>query len=539
MEQKTPIGAEGHHGKGGTFAMPGLDRAKFRRPSETARWAFWAACVVGVITHIYIFTNLILNHDSVWRAVYDNDNLALGRWSLQFLSELSTQFQLPVVAAVISIFMLALTAGLTVSVLEISSKPVAVLAAAFLVTAPSVACIFTYMFTADAYFICLFLNALAVYLAKNYRRGWLPAVLLCAVACGGYQAFLCYAIGLFLMDCILELLTRDTPTAQVIRKGVKYILVVLAALVLYYLVLLVLLKVTGTTLSSYQGLDSITSLSPGKLLAQIPAAYKNFVRYFTSASFRGGLAQAALDVFLLLGLGALIYLAVVRRVYRQPLRLALVAAGLLLLPLALNFITVLSMGADVHALMIYAFVLLPVLALVLVERAAVALGERGAHRWRVLPLCGVILAGVLVWNDFCVCNVAYLRLQVCYENSFALANRIAARIETVEGYSPDMPVALVGEASRSLYGGTIGEFTPFNSLTGTGDRLLYSPEPHVRTRKFIEHYIGLHMPAPSAAQKAALSESEFVKALPCYPQEGSVAVYEGVIVVKLSEGAVR
>ena len=49
-------------------------------------------------------------------------------------------------------------------------------------------------------------NAAAVYCAKFYRWGWVPALALMTVACGTYQAFICYAIGLFLFDCILSLL---------------------------------------------------------------------------------------------------------------------------------------------------------------------------------------------------------------------------------------------------------------------------------------------------------------------------------------------
>lgn len=500
--------------------------------------AFWSACCFGIVTHIYMFTNLLLNHDSVWRIFYNNDNLASGRWSLQFLSEFSTRFQLPVVIAVISILSLALAAGFTVSVLEISERAVAILTSAFLVTIPSVACIFAYNFTADAYFICLFLNALAVYLAKHYSWGWLPAILLCAVACGGYQAFICYAIGLFLMDCILDLLARDVSVSRVLRKGVKYILISIAALVVYYVVLLIALSVTGVTLTSYQGLDGITGFQLSAIFSQTPRAYHNFIQYFLSSPLDKGVFKLAQILFFLFGLCSLTYLTIVRRIYRDWLRLALLIIGILLLPLALNFITLLSMGSDVHTLMIYSFVLLDVLILKLAESAAMELVQRKDTRWSALPWISLLLAGLLIWNNFCVSNIAYLRLQVCYENSFATANRIVARIESLEDYSPKLPVVLIGEADKSLYGGTIGVFSFSYSLTGIDSNLLYNGDTYTRTRSFIEHYIGLHMPKPSSDQKAKIKDSSFIKELPCYPAAGSIAVYEGMIVVKLGEGRI-
>lgn len=66
----------------------------------------------------------------------------MGRWALKVFSDANTQFQLPVVIGIITILMLTLTAGLTVSILEISNKLTVILVSAFLVTFPSVACFF-------------------------------------------------------------------------------------------------------------------------------------------------------------------------------------------------------------------------------------------------------------------------------------------------------------------------------------------------------------------------------------------------------------
>lgn len=510
----------------------------WKKASEQFKLAFLAACLFGIITHIYIFTNLILNHDSVWRLFYANDNTASGRWFLKTLSDASTKFQLPVVIGAIAILMLALTAGLTVSILGMSNKVIIILSSAFLVTFPSVACIFSYMFTADAYFICLFLNTLAVYVTKMYSWGWLPAVALCTLACGGYQAFICYAIGLFLMDCILELLT-EKKFKEIVGKGFKYIAIIIVSLLLYYLVLMIIIKERGISLNSYQGISSIGLSNLKGFLLQIPLAYKNFIRQLIVTPYTTGIYRGIQILFFVIAFGLVIYLAVANRLHQEPWRVILLILGISLFPLALNFITVLSVGAEVHALMIYSFVLGFVFALKLIEVAAQTMIENRMASWPIIFLVGAALAGGLVWNNFCVSNTAYLRLQVCYENSFALANRVAVRIESLEGYSPKLPVAVIGEADRSLYGGTVGAFSQFNSLTGTGDRLLFSPEPHFRTRVFIENYIGLHMPTPNKEQKEMLNNAEEIKNLPSYPAEGSVVLYKDIIVVKLSDGAVR
>lgn len=513
--------------------------------SEKSFWAqlspsFWMALktgfVAGVITHIYIVTNLILNHDSVGGLFSLNENLKNARWSLAFLSSFGTGFQLPVVTILIALSMLALTAALTVEVLEITNKAAVVLTSVFLVAFPPVACIFSYMFTADAYFISLFLSALAVWLTKRYRWGWVAAIVLCAVSLGGYQSFVCYAIGLFLIDCILQLFS-DKPLGKIIRTGLKYIGIILGSLVFYYLILELLLRITGTPLNTYQGLNQIDPFALGEFFKEFPRTYRDFIHYFTQPYYTFGFYRTVQMLCLLLAAGTLVYLAVARKLYRDWGRLLALVAGVALLPLALNFITVLSTGGWVHELMHYSFVLLFVLIIKLFELAFQKTDTNKALS--VARAVGFTMVAILAWNCFCVSNIAYLRLQVCYENSFATANRIAARMESLEGYSSELPVAFVGELGREAYGGTLEEFSSYDYLTGTNDTLLYSVDNYTRNRNFLKHYIGIQVPFPDQEQLERLNASEAVKAMPAYPAVGSVAIQEGVVVVKLSDGLIR
>lgn len=213
-----------------SFTWPGI-HGPWENLSAPFKLSFLSAGVLGLITHIYLFTNLLLNHDSCWRLYYDNNNTHLGRWAVKWFSDLSTQFQTPVVIGVISILALALTAALTIETLEITNKFTVIFASGFIAIFPSVTSILSYLFTADAFLISLLLNALAAYCAKKYRYGWIVSIALCTVACGIYQAFICYTIGLLLMDCIQKLLA-EVPVRKVLVTGLKYISVILGVRVL-------------------------------------------------------------------------------------------------------------------------------------------------------------------------------------------------------------------------------------------------------------------------------------------------------------------
>jgi ABC-2 type transport system ATP-binding protein len=541
IQRRCPSGGKGVDGSGhmDKLQKPGEGiqlQNLWRKTSEPFRIAFWSACIFGIITHIYIFTNLILNHDSVGGLFNLNEYLKNARWSLGFLSKLSTGFQLPVVTILIAICMLAFTSALTVEVLKIANKAAILLTSAFLVVFPSVACIFSYMFTADAYFISLFLSALAVYLTKQYRWGWLMAIIFCAISLGGYQSFICYAIGLFLIDSILQLFTKQS-LGEIVQTGLKYIGIILASLALYYLLLVLFLNLTGIQLNTYQGLNKIDPFAFREFLKEIPRAYRIFIQYFTEPYYTFDFYRTVQKLCLVMSLGALTYLTIVHKLYREKGRLLALFAGITLLPLGLNFITILSAGGWIHELMRYSFVLLFVFIIKLFE-----LTFRSHSKKQIISVTstvGFAMVAILVWNSFCVSNITYLRLQVCYENSFATANRIAARIESLDGYSPELPVAFVGEIGKNLYGGKAKEFFPYDNLTGTNDILLYSIDDYTRTRNFLSHYIGMSMPFPNQEQLDLLNASEAVKAMPVYPAAGSIAIQDKIIVVKLSNGLIR
>ena len=515
-----------------SFQWPALP-GPWRRISRSFWLAFLSTCLIGGITHLYLFTNLLLNHDSATQTYTANNVLSSGRWALEFLSAFSARLQMPVVIGLISILALAVAAGLTVRVLELSHPVHIVLACALLATFPSAAALFSYLFTADAYFICLMLNALAVYCARNYRFGWAAALPLLAVACGGYQAFICYTIGLLLFDCILRLL-KDEPLTAVIRRGVGYMLLCAGALILYYLILNLLLAVTGTELVDYQGLNGMSLENLGRFLQQIPFAYLFFGKNVLFPDYLERVFQAAQCLYLLFAGVLAVYLAVKKRLFRDPPRLLLLIAGLALLPLALNFVSILALGAEVHSLMIYSFVLIFVMALKCAE-LAVQEGIQGQNpRWPAVFFLNALLCFGVIWGNFCTTNAAYLRMQIRYENTIAAANRIMARIESLEGYTPDTPVALVGYLPINLYGRTVPAFSDPEPITGTDDTILLS---YYSATAIMRDYIGLHMPAMTAEQWDAVYNSGLLDEMPCYPSAGSVIMHDGVAVVKLNQPA--
>lgn len=508
------------------FQWPAL---RLPRLSDQFRLAFFTACLVGFITHLYLLTNILPNHDSIHSIFSDNNVLSSGRWSAKFLSSFSTYFQMPVVIGLISILALAATAGLTVRILGLTHRGNIVMAAALLVTFPSLSGIFSYLFTADAYCLALLLNTLAVYCTKKYHWGWAAAIVMMSVACGTYQAFLCYAIGLFLFDCGFMLLEEEA-LGKVIRKGFMYVGICITSLILYYVILNIILLVTHTELVDYQGLNQMGLANLSTFLKQIPDAYDYFFTYFRRPSHLNRFYRYVQMADCLFLAGMCLWLALLKGLFRDIPRLLLAVAGAALVPLALNFVFVLAVGAGMHHLMLYAFVLVFLLAIKIAELVMQELAAAGKPGWVGVLGVNLALCALLVWCGFYTNNISYLRLQVRYDNSAALANRIAARVETLEGYSKDTPVALIGLLPNNLYGRTIPAFSDPEAITGTDDTpLLY----YYSARDVLQYCAGLRMPPFTQEQWSSVYNSDFIYDMPCWPAQGSVILHNGVAVVKL------
>ena len=100
------------------------------------------------------------------------------------------------------------------------------------ITFPTVVCTFSYLFTADAYFLSALLAVLAVYAAKKLDKGWIISVLFLACSMGIYQAYFSYASGMFAAMILCMLLDTDLAWDHVLKEGMKYVFVLLAGIAL-------------------------------------------------------------------------------------------------------------------------------------------------------------------------------------------------------------------------------------------------------------------------------------------------------------------
>ena len=303
-------------------------------------------------------------------------------------------------------------------------------------------------------------------------------------------------------------------------------------MLLYNAVTLFLIQLNGTTLSTYQGMDTIGQLNLRERLAAVPAAWKRFCLSFLRWPYLTPIFRLLHFAVLPLLAASNLFLAVREKLWKAPGRLALLVFGWLLIPLTLNFVEVLAYQDRANSLMTYSYVLFFVYAVKFAELAALRLPPLPSRRPLALYGAALLCCAVVAWNNFTLCNVGYHALTLNYENCHALANRIAGRIEALEGYTAnETPLALVGSNVSSDFYGNSSYYTDFS----VADRLMMLSGMHI-TRDFLNQYIGFHMPGITSSQRKMLLNNEEVLSMPVYPAAGSVRMIEGIAVVRLSGG---
>lgn len=511
--------------------LPAPDQALRRLWTRTPgyiRLTCAAALVLGLAAHLFMFTNKLPNHDDVGHLFSATYGTASGRWLLPLILRLDGNYSMPWLIGLLALLCLAGAAALTVTLLGIRRPVACVLTAGLLTAFPATAATFSYMFTADAYFFGLFLAALGAYWTVRFPRAGIPAGA-AAITCslGIYQSYFPVAAALLVGSLLLETLAGRRTCRSLILEGLRRVLVLGLAMGVY--LVLVRLTTREVGLVDYMGLSAMGQLAlrdiPGLVLRCYTAYIDVLLRNTDGYTF-------SFVKYLLLLAGAVTAFLLIRLLVRQRLGVSrtLLALGLTLLyPLAANLIYLMSGGAQVHSLMFYGSVYLLLLPLALLEAA-------GPRETSWTAAAGWVLAAslaVTTYSYIVADNRAYLKLDVALEQCAAYSNRLLGAVEQCEGYESGMPIVLLGSGA---YTDDLNPTPALSDISLTGVLSLADFRTSYTYDYFLRYYLGYAGPVYLDGSEAAASlDPAQTEALTVYPRQGSIAILDGMAVVKLSE----
>ena len=330
-----------------------------------------------------------------------------------------------------------------------------------------------------------------------------------------------------LTDQIMFLCRREEKLAAWGKRAAIRALCVAAVMGVYFLGNEYFLRTRNLQLDDYLGIDQMALGGPGVYLERAVTAYREFFLpshfvlwdMYPQAVFNLYRMMLCLDLVLSAGW-------VLRTWKKSPGRALFLCAALALVPLGCNFVFVMS--EEVHSLMVYGQVMQVLLLICLAD-------------WREglgLPLSRLFSRGTALILALCCVmyvrydNQCYMKTAFQQQEAIAWNTTLVSRIESAEGFRDELPVAYINRRNmkdRNLYNLTELDFLSL----GTYDANIQEYLNDWAWEQFLARWCGFQA---ERADQSLVEDWPEVKAMPVYPDDGSIQVIRDVVVVKFGEG---
>lgn len=531
------------------------------REKVKATWklAFSSAFLLGLLIHLYKFTNILPVADSLYNLYNSQNMVQSGRWFLAVACSFSSFFDLPWITGLFSVFFMALTAVVITEVFEMKNPCLIVVSGGLLVSFPSIYSALSYGFTADGYMIAMFLSALSVQLTKmsaqfNGReriyRVIFGTICIC-LSCGIYQAYVSFSYILAICYFLMELLRNNRSAREYTGWIVSQIVMYVTALAAYYIIWKLCLHVQGYSVTSYQGMDRIGLYGGRSLTDTIIAVLYSFAMFFLEGNpMEYGLTNwSALCILTIAAFAIGFCIAFFRSgCAKRKLHTVLCVLCLISIPFGCCILMFTSEQVFYHALMMQSVCVLFIFTGVIWEAWC---KPRGSTAVWVL-LCAV------VFNNGVTANIHYKHLDESFKRTQALAAEVNTRIHliddgtirnvaivgTLDGFGEEalnndaelrglgpwktVCYTLLTEQFLSTY--TDFDLAYYRENGLEYPKVTYSSEELPFPRDYVFYF-----PMLSEEDEAKLTETETFKAMPVWPAAGSVQAVGDTVVIKLSD----
>ncbi len=527
-----------------------IDLEEVKRQKNQIQWmSLGMTFLIGLFMHQYVMSNKFFNFFEMGNIMADmsltqGDTLALGRWFLPVATNLFTSYSMPGVNGVMLIGSLSISACLICNLFGVRRLWGRILAGLLMLSFPGVAVSFSYGVNADAMGIGILLAVFGVWLEETYRYGFVPGILLIGMSIGVYQPYVSVGIAIIYGILLFRTMEEHFHGMEFVKAGLRRGIFLVFGFVFYYVMLQIVLAVTGLSLSNYHGVDSMTSFTVKGLVKGVVYAYIYFLRYF----FLGFYADSPVRLlghYVVALLVLVMFVGFVEKIHRYANKgqMLWLFAMLALLPLGVNgvpFLMADRVGSGVDLYMLHSMM---VFWVIFVKWFEMWYGDRyenpakqgleKKNKWFSWFAVGALV--FTIWNGYIICNQAYHRMEAMTQTTTSLIERMVARIEVLPEWKSGMPVYFVNPRPlvNENYQVDVPLYDQMENMVGTEIVPWYNERAIAR---YMNVYLRFPVTLADEKQEESLSNRPEVEAMPSFPAQDSMQVMDGVLVVKVSNG---
>lgn len=506
-------------------------KALYGQITKSEKVAFLSTFIGGLLAHLYCYTNTIPNFDGLSR-VYDEQQMTIsGRWFLHYASSLNYYTQMPMVIGILSMLFLGISCLLIVRMFRIKSSLMAGIWGVLYAVFPAVAYTNSYTFTMSAYCFSVVLAVLAIYVTRNKKWGFIAGVILLAFSMGIYQTYVAIAIVLSVLLILQDALLEESKVKDILATSGRHILTLGLGTALYYGILKLFLYVKDLELCSYLGMNEVEAGYPiGELGTTIAKTYKQVGSFFFAGD-HGLENKLFLIVNILVVLVAVLLLVCLikeGKIYKNIVKILGILALLMLIPMSVNFTQIISPLSEPRLIMKAAFVFVYFVPVMLLNQV-----EWNAVKRTVKELAAVVMAvsllavSVYFWEYD---NLLYTMLNHAHRATQSFVTNVVTKVESCEGYEMGMPVVVVGGFPSERYDTDILAFQYVNH-GGAFSSSVIPLNKHIYY--YMNDWLNVPIQEPTEELYLQITATEAFQQMPLYPNDGSIQVIDGCVVVKM------
>ena len=505
---------------------------------------FFSSFFFGILAHLYSFTNKLFNYDELGQtpAGY-GAGVSLGRWGLQLIGDtigaLFRTYSMPMVNGFITLLFIALSSCIIIKTFEIKSYLSSILIGGTIAVFPTLVATYFFMFTAPYYGFAMFLACISAYLIINgYNNKRISVIimgiLLSSLATGIYQSYCSVTICMLLIYIIIELfLNNETPQTTII-KGCVFCISFAVSLIFYLIFSKIAVQITGIPLDTYRGLNNMAEVKIGALFYSICKTFVVYLLLMTPKDIYQINANVITQITFIISNFSILYI-IVKRVLsgKFSLNSVLLLLSTILFPVATFFPEILNHAksdvSGIYTLMTYSVVFIIVLSIVLYEKycnSKFYIIKSKDILGRVL--CTTIFINIFVYIWFA--NGNYQSLQYTTYHDLAYFETLATQIKSLDGYNPEYTIALVGNGFNDSTFSSGSLMDDYFDIEGKYDtNINYFNNIYLWTS-----YLGFTPNIIEFKDSGYLLEDTRIQDMPCYPNDGSIAIIDNTIIIKAS-----
>ena len=448
-----------------------------------------------------------------------------ARWMLRFINEFAGKnVIIPLVTVLGYTSLIGISAFIIFRMIHLKSKYSAAFVTAMMVSFPIILHHFAYLYMALAYAFSFFMTVLGImFIRKRKVIGYILGALCFLLMLGSYQAYIGAVSALALIMLIYDSLYEKDWKKNLSNFGFTALCGAVASLInIPFSRIMMRFFRTGVDyrVNSFSVKDIFTNLG-----FSLTYSYRWFFSYFSNNILGRN--------FFYTIIGLVIFILVIRSMFRimDEKNIAgtiTFVAGVLLLPLGMNFLLVIMPTNGMRDILRYQYVLIFVLLFILLEYAGEDLLGHLCHYAAVLVICA------LLWGYVITANSTAMMYKLCYDHAIQQAEYMMDDIYELDGYIPNDTHIILGGA---LPYDTVQERYPkiFRFAEQEGGPVMW-PNLYGMTNgryHFFWDFLGVNSGYILDSEYLATVRSDEYAKMPCWPEEGSVQMINDNAVVKL------